>query len=157
MLVLNLLCKDHKMLGRRKYLLHEKAFLPWMLNDKPVTCFWSELIDWQSNGVILFSAWKIEDCNHLRNFWTNDKCFSLWKMSGYLYVICHQLEKGHENTVIRFTKLWWRCGKVQTGAMVRSVCLLVLWQPSFLFLIKKREFVFNPCLHTMLQLQGCSK
>lgn len=38
MLVLNLLCKDHKMLGWRKKLIHEKAFLPWMLNDKPVLC-----------------------------------------------------------------------------------------------------------------------
>ena len=82
-----------------------------MLNDKPVTCFWSELSDWESNGVILFSAWKIEDCNHLRNCWTNDWCFSPWKMSGHVDVVCHLLGKGCENTVIRFRKLWWSCGR----------------------------------------------
>lgn len=99
------------MLGRRKSLIHEKAILPWMLNDKPVTCFWSEFSDWQCNGVILFSARKIEDCDHLRNYSTNDRCFSPWKMCGHVDVISHLLEKEHENTVIRLKKLWWSCGR----------------------------------------------
>ena len=94
MLVLNLLCRVHKMLGRRKSLIHEKAFLPWMHNDRSVNCFWTEISDWQSNGVILFSAWKIEDCNHLRNYWTNGRCFSPWKMSGHVDV--NLLEKENE-------------------------------------------------------------
>ena len=80
-----------------------------MLNDKPVN--WTEPSDWKSNGVILFSAWKIEYCNHLKNYWTNDGCFSPWKMSGHVDVICYLLEKEHENTVIRFTKLCGSCGR----------------------------------------------
>ena len=37
-------------------LIHEKGVLPLTLNDKPVTYFLSKFSDWQSNGVILFSA-----------------------------------------------------------------------------------------------------